>query len=54
MNVGYITESRESIIERITTGKSDLLPYEVWILSRLTYITERVTEGMENYGFAAV
>lgn len=54
MNVGYITESRADIIERITANKNDLLPYEVWILSRLTAITERVTEGMENYGFAAV
>ena len=54
MNVGYITESRHTIIGKITENASDLLPYEVWILSRLTYITERVTEGMENYGFASV
>ncbi len=53
MNVGYITDTRESIIEQITKNKSDLLPYEVWILSRLTAITDRVTEGMENHGFAA-
>jgi len=31
--------------------RADLLPYEVWILSRLTAITERVTESMENYTF---
>ena len=54
MNVGYITESRETLIARITANQADLLPYEVWILSRLTAITERVTEGMENHGFAAV
>ncbi len=53
MNVGYIIESREDIIKKITENKADLLPYEVWILSRLTHITERVTESMENYTFAS-
>ncbi|MBC7504092.1 valine--tRNA ligase [Candidatus Gracilibacteria bacterium] len=54
MNVGYITDTRETIIEKITKNAADLLPYEVWILSRLTHITERVTEGMDTYNFASV
>lgn len=44
MNVASITESREAIISKITTNKADLLPYEVWILSRLSMIIEKVSE----------
>jgi valyl-tRNA synthetase len=53
MNVWYITDSRENIFNKINTNKSDLLPYEVWILSRLSMITDKVTEGMENYNFSS-
>lgn len=54
MNVGYITDSRESLIQKVTENADKLLPYEVWILSRLSLITERVTEGMESYNFSSV
>lgn len=54
MNVGYITDTRENLIKTITRNKSDLLPYEVWILSRLSMIIERITEGMDTYNFSAV
>jgi len=54
MNIGYITDSRENLIKTIQKNKWELLPYEVWILSRLSMITERVTEGMESYTFPSV
>ena len=54
MNVGSITETRENIIQKITENKASLLPYEVWILSRLSMITERLTEGMESHNFSGV
>lgn len=54
MNIGSITEDRATIAERIQKGEKNLLPYEKWILSRLSYTIENVTEGMENYGFSAI
>ena len=44
MNIGYITDSRENLIKTIQKNKSELLPYEVWILSRLSMIIEKVSE----------
>lgn len=52
MNVGTIDLSREELIQTIEKNKDKLLPYEVWILSRLTTITERVTKSMEEYNFS--
>lgn len=54
MNIGTITESRDDIVARIEKNKTSLLPYEKWILSRLSYTIENVTEGMENYSFSAI
>ncbi len=54
MNIGSITEDRDTIAKRIKKWEKDLLPYEKWILSRLSYTIETVTEGMENYGFSAI
>lgn len=54
MNIGSITEDRWAIVSRIVKWEKDLLPYEKWILSRLSYTIENVTEGMENYGFSAI
>lgn len=54
MNIGSITEDRDTIVARIKKWSKDLLPYEKWILSRLSYTIENVTEGMENYGFSAI
>ena len=54
MNIGNITEDRSMIVERIRKWEKDLLPYERWILSRLSYTIESVTEGMENYGFSSI
>lgn len=53
MNVETITESRESLYETINSQKDKLLPYERWILSRLSETIERTTESMENYSFSA-
>lgn len=52
MNIGTITETKESLRERIQNDKKSLLPYEKWILSRLTDIIERTTKGMEDYSFS--
>lgn len=54
MNVGSIKSSREDLIKTISIHKADLLPYEIWITSRLTRITEKVTEGMDTYNFSSV
>ena len=54
MNIGYITDSRESIIRTISENSTKLLPYEEWILSRLSMITERVTDGMDTYNFSSI
>lgn len=54
MNVGSITSSRSNLIKTITSHRSDLLPYEIWILSRLTRITEKMNEGMDTYNFSSV
>ncbi len=54
MNIGTITESRETIVARIEKDRASLLPYEKWILSRLSYTITNVTEGMESYNFSAI
>ena len=54
MNIGSITEDRDTIVKRIQKWSKDLLPYEKWILSRLSYTIENVTEGMENYWFSSI
>lgn len=51
MNIGTITESREAILGKIEKNTKDLLPYESWILSRLTYIREHVSHSMEDLTF---
>lgn len=53
MNVGTVTESRESLIEKITKNSASLLPYEKWILSRLANIIEKMTLNMENFTFGS-
>lgn len=52
MNIGTITRSRQELVDIIHTNRSQLLPYESWILSRLSLITERMTEGMEHFTFS--
>ncbi len=53
MNVGDINEDRTVIEERIKTHEQHLLPYERWILSRLSSITKKMTAGMEEYSFSS-
>ena len=36
MNIGNITDSRAELVKKIEKKRSDLLPYETWILSRLS------------------
>jgi valyl-tRNA synthetase len=52
MNVGDINESRWVLEERIIKNKDSLLPYESWILSRLSGIIDKMTHGMEEYTFS--
>jgi valyl-tRNA synthetase len=54
MNIGTIELDRTALKAKIEQNKKDLLPYEQWILSRLTRIIEMTTEGMESYSFGAV
>jgi valyl-tRNA synthetase len=53
MNIGNITLSREEIVEKIKAWQEDLLPYEKWILSRLSWTIHSVTKWMEEYAFAS-
>ena len=52
MNVGNISDDREVIEKRILKQKDTLLPYESWILSRLAWIVDKMTHGMEDYSFS--
>lgn len=52
MNIGTITEDRETLKNRISEGKKSLLPYEKWILSRLSDTIEKMTNGMNEYSFS--
>lgn len=52
MNIGTIESSRAELYAKITKQESKLLPYERWILSRLTAMIERVTGSMENFAFS--
>lgn len=52
MNIGTITETRESLVKKIEKNKNKLLPYEAWILSRLTGMIDLVTRWMNEYNFA--
>lgn len=54
MNVGNISASREELYAKISENEKNLLPYEKWILSRLTYIIDKATNAMETYSFANV
>lgn len=53
MNVGTITKSRDELYEAIHAQSDKLLPYETWILSRLSRVIDQTTESMENYSFSA-
>jgi valyl-tRNA synthetase len=53
MNIGNITDSRETLLEKINNKKDDLLPYEKWILSRLSWIIQTISKWMEDYTFAS-
>lgn len=52
MNIGTIESSRAELYAKIAKQESKLLPYERWILSRLTAMIERVTGSMENFAFS--
>jgi valyl-tRNA synthetase len=52
MNIWNITDDRDTIIWRIKDQEEALLPYEKWILSRLAYTQDTITESMENYNFS--
>ncbi len=53
MNVGDITETREALEKNILENTEKLLPYERWILSRLSSTIGKLTAGMEEYTFSS-
>lgn len=53
MNIGDISEERNTIEKRILEKRDALLPYERWILSRLANTIEDMTSGMEEYSFSS-
>lgn len=52
MNIGNIEKSREDLYREIAENEVNLLPYEKWILSRLSVIIDRMTNSMENFSFS--
>jgi valyl-tRNA synthetase len=54
INVGTIETDRKTLREKIQKNESDLLPYEQWILSRLTRIIDLTTEWMDTNNFGGV
>lgn len=52
MNVGTISDTRAELYAKIAQNEEKLLPYEKWILSRLSQIIEKMTSAMENYSFS--
>ncbi len=53
MNIGDVSEDRQTIEKRIIEKKDALLPYERWIVSRLASTIEKTTAGMEDYSFSS-
>jgi valyl-tRNA synthetase len=54
MNIGTISTSRDELWSTIEKRKNELLPYETWIISRLSRIITRVTTSMEDNTFATI
>lgn len=52
MNIGNIDRSRDELYAKIEKNEKNLLPYERWILSRLSLIVDKVTNSMEKYAFS--
>ncbi len=52
MNIGNIEKDRDTLYTEIATRENELLPYERWILSRLSDTIEKTTNSMENYSFS--
>ena len=44
MNIGTIEKTDIELAEILKANKRSLLPYEKWILSRLSHITKEVTK----------
>lgn len=52
MNIGEISESSDALREKIEKNKDKLIPYESWILSRLSETIEKMNGGMEESSFS--
>lgn len=52
MNIGNIEKNRSELYAIIKENDKNLLPYEKWILSRLSAIIEKMTDSMENFSFS--
>lgn len=52
MNIGTVELSRSELEKKISKEKTSLLPYERWIISRLSHIREKLSTGMEESMFS--
>jgi valyl-tRNA synthetase len=50
--IGEITETEEELKKTLTENADKLMGHEKWILSRLKYTIDTMTEGMEKYSFS--
>jgi len=51
---GIKTFDTHQISKLLLDSKDDLLPHELWILSRMSSVAQMVTDGLENYNFSEV
>lgn len=52
VNAGKIEKSYEELQNELISRQDELMVHEKWILSRLKYITDKITEWMENFNFS--
>lgn len=52
LNIGEMGEERDALEKKIHKNQDSLLPYEKWIISRLSRVREKMTLGMENSSFS--
>ena len=50
--IGEISEDETELLKKLVDHSEELMDHEKWILSRLRFITDRMTEGMEKYNFS--
>jgi valyl-tRNA synthetase len=51
-NLSSVDNDIASIENELKSNYNDLMFHEKWILSRVRYLSDLVTESMENYDFS--